>query len=172
MYKRFTTPLSLHNRSRHRERRRTRRAIMPQKPSPPLSTWGSLKEESPRPLPLLFHLSSPSPLHTRLHFLTSFFLLSNPSRSPEHVPASPPRTCNGSENSEVRGAGCETLRRTGNGASSVPDDPVARTLGTWKGASPVYEIPKVLATQPANNAADAVYRPLRRRHAYGAAEPR
>ena len=76
-----TPPLSLHNRARHRQRWRTRRAIMPRKPSPPLSTWGSLKKRA-LALPLLFHLSSPSPLHTRLHFLTSFFLLSNPSLCP------------------------------------------------------------------------------------------
>ena len=42
-------------------------------------------------------------------------------------------------------------------------DPVARTLGTRKGASPVLEIPKVLATQPADNAVAAVHRPLRGR---------
>ena len=45
-------------------------------------------------------------LHTRLHFLTSFFLLSNPSRLPEHVPALPPRTCNGFENYVRRGRRC------------------------------------------------------------------
>jgi hypothetical protein len=33
------------------------------------------------------------------------------------------------------------------------------TSGTWKGASPVYEIPKVLATQPAINATQGTSKP-------------
>ena len=67
----------------------------------PISSLESRKETAPTStarLQSFFHLSIIHSLHTRLHFLTSFFLLSNPPRLPEHVPAPPPRTCNGSEN--------------------------------------------------------------------------
>ena len=50
----------------------------------------SQKREHSLSIDIFLFLSSPSPLHTRLHFLTSFFLLPNPSLCPSTCLPLPP----------------------------------------------------------------------------------